>query len=190
MLWYETDAIVSLCSVTKLVWLPSLSCAIARKLIGKGLETLSSCLLHTCEIAYYNMVAAVKRYHLPSQRSLSAPWTAQNLRPSLSTRGFAGESSLQWISSKATFDCSSSSQVWVCKRLTLASVVQRLRLGRRNRLVLFCLFVCLFVCLLLLFSATLQNFSYEQVCSLHTMWVQAQEEQLHQAHLVVPCTVV
>ena len=113
----------------------SLPCAMAQKLISKGLETFSSCLLYTCETVYYNMVAAVKReHHLPGQCSLSAHWTAQNRRPFLSTRGWAGESSRQWISSKAaTFDCSSSSQVWVCKRLTLANVVQYLRLSRRNR---------------------------------------------------------
>ena len=79
-------------------------------------------------------MAAVKReHHLPGQCSLSTHWTAQTQRSSLSTRGWAGESSRQWISGKATFDCSSSSQVWVCKRLTLASVVQHLRLSRRNR---------------------------------------------------------
>ena len=40
------------------------------------------------------------------------------------------------------------------------------------------------------FAATLQNFSCKQVCSPHTMRVQAQGEQLHQAHLVIPCTVI
>ena len=140
--------------------------------------TFSSCLLYTCETAYYNMVAVVKReHHLPGQCSLSARWTAQTWRPFLSTRGWAGESSRQWISSKATFDCSSSSQVWVCKRLTLAIVVQHLRLSRRNRPAQF-------------FAASLQNFSYKQVCSPHTMQVQAQGEQLHQPHLVIPCTVI
>ena len=140
--------------------------------------TFSSCLLYTCETAYYNMAAAVKReHHLPGQCSLSAHWTAHTRGPALSTRGWAGESSRQWISSKATFDCSSSSQVWVCKRLTLASVVQHLRLSRRNRPAQF-------------FAATMQNFSYKQVCSPHTLRVQAQGEQLHQAHLVIPWTVI
>ena len=41
-----------------------------------------------------------------------------------------------------------------------------------------------------LFAVTLLNFSYKQVCSPHTMRVQAQGEQLHQAHLVIPCTVI
>ena len=41
-----------------------------------------------------------------------------------------------------------------------------------------------------IFSATLQNFLFKQVCSRHTMRVQAQGEQLHQAHLVIPCTVI
>ena len=40
------------------------------------------------------------------------------------------------------------------------------------------------------FAATLQNFPYKKVCSPHTMRVQAQGEQLHQAHLVIPCTVI
>ena len=40
------------------------------------------------------------------------------------------------------------------------------------------------------FLAALQNVSYKQVCSPHTMRVQAQGEQLHQAHLVIPCTVI
>ena len=40
------------------------------------------------------------------------------------------------------------------------------------------------------FAATLQNFSYKKVCSPHTMRVQAQGEQLHQAHVVIPCTVI
>jgi len=40
------------------------------------------------------------------------------------------------------------------------------------------------------FAATLQNFSYKQVCSPHTMRVQAQGELLHQAHRVIPCTVI
>ena len=120
-------------SYETVVWLPSLSCAMALKLTSKGLETFSSCLLYTCETAYYKMMAAVKReHHLPGQCSISAHWTAQNRRPFLSTRGWAGESSRQWISSKAAFDCSISSQVWVCKRLTLASVVQHHRLSWRN----------------------------------------------------------
>ena len=175
MLWYETDAEVSTCSVTKLwFWLSSLSCAMARKLTSKGLETFSSCPVYTCETAYHNMVAAVKReHHLPDQCRLSAHWTAQNRRPSsLSTRGWAGESSRQWISNNATFDCSSSSPVWVCRRLTLASV--------------YSIFGCAEgIALHSFFAATLQNFSYEQV-----MRVQAQGEQLHQMHLVVPCRVV
>jgi len=154
-------------SYETVVWLPTLFCAMAVKLTSIGLETV-----------YYNMVAAVKReHHLPGQCSLSAHWTAQNRRPSLSTKGWAGESSRQWISSKATFDCSSSSQVWVCKRLTLASVVQHHRLSWRNRHAQY-------------FAATLQNFSYNQVCSPHTMRVQAQGEQLHQVHFVIPCTVM
>ena len=41
-----------------------------------------------------------------------------------------------------------------------------------------------------LFAATLRNCSYKQVCSPHTMRVQTQGEQLHQAHLAIPCTVV
>ena len=41
-----------------------------------------------------------------------------------------------------------------------------------------------------IFSATLQNFLFKQVCSRHTMRVQAQGEQLHQAHLVFPSTVI
>ena len=142
MLWYETNVVISICSVAKL-WFDclSLSCAMAQKLTSKGLETLSSCLLYTCVTAYYNMVAAVKRqHHLPGQRSLSAHWTAQNRRPFLSTRGWAGESSRQWISSKATFGCSFSSQASVWKRLTLASVVQHFRLSRMNRPALFSLF--------------------------------------------------
>ena len=78
------------------------------------IRTFSSCLLYTCETAYYSMVAAVKReHHLPGQCSLSAHWTAQTRRP-----------------------------------------------------------------------------SYKQVCSPHTMRVQAQGEQLHQAHVVIPCTVI
>ena len=40
------------------------------------------------------------------------------------------------------------------------------------------------------FSATLQTFSCKQVCSPYTMRVQAQGEQLHQAHLVIHCTVI
>ena len=39
-------------------------------------------------------------------------------------------------------------------------------------------------------AATLQNFSNEQMCSPHTVRMQAQGEQLHQAHLVILCTVV
>ena len=119
MLRYETVPVLlsSLCRATA-----------ARKLINKaGLETFSSCLWYTCETVYRNMVAAVKREH-------HAHWTAQNRRLSLSTRGWAVESSSrQCISSNATFDCSSSSHVWVCRRLTLASVVQHLPLRRRNR---------------------------------------------------------
>ena len=183
MLWYKTDAVVSLCAVTKLCFdcLRFVLCYGAeadQQMIG----TFSSCLLYTCETAYHNMVAAVKReHHLPGQCSLSAHWTAQTRRPFLSTRGWAGESSRQWIASKATFDCSSSSQVWVSKRLTLANVVQHLRLSRRNRPAFFFFFF---------FLAALQNVSYKQVCSPHTMRVQTQGEQLHQAHLVIPCTVI
>ena len=142
MLWYETDVHGSfnIFSYETVVWLPSLSwVSVVQKLTSEGLETFSSCLMYTCETAYYNMVAAVKReHHLLGQCSLSALWTAQTQRPFLSTRGWAGgESSRQWISSKATrCDCLSrviSSQVWVCKCLTLASVVQLHRLSWRNR---------------------------------------------------------
>ena len=162
-------------SYETVVWLPSLSCAMALKLTSKGLETFSSCLLSTCETAYYTMVAAVKReHHLPGQCSLSAHWTAQNRH---FDQRLGRRISRQWIRSKATFDCSSSSQVWVCKRLILASVVQHHRLSWRNRPAQY-------------FAATLQNFSYNQVCRPHTMRVQAQGEQLHQAHLVIPCTVM
>ena len=45
LLWYETDAVVFISSVTKLVWWPSLSSAMARKLTSKGLETFASCIL-------------------------------------------------------------------------------------------------------------------------------------------------
>ena len=41
-------------SYETVVWLSSLSCAMALKLTSKGLETFSSCLLYTCESAYYN----------------------------------------------------------------------------------------------------------------------------------------
>ena len=41
-----------------------------------------------------------------------------------------------------------------------------------------------------IFSATLQNFLFKQVCSRHTMRVQAQGEQLHQAHLVIHCSYI
>ena len=179
MLWYETDAVVSLCAVTKLCFDCLRFCLLLWRWGWPVNDwNVSSCLLYTCETAYYNMVAAVKReHHLPGQYSLPAHWTAQTRRPSFSTRGWAGESSRQWISGKATFDCSSSSQVWVCKHLTLAKVVHHLRLSRRNRPAHF-------------FAATLQNFSCKQVCSPHTMRVQAQGEQLHQAHLVIPCTVI
>ena len=135
LLWYETDAVVSLCAVTKLCF----DCLRFGLLLWRwgwpvNDWNVSSCLLYTCETAYYNMVAAVKReHHLPGQYSLPAHWTAQTRRPSFSTRGWAGESFRQWISGKATFDCSSSSQVWVCKHLTLAKVVHHLRLSRRNR---------------------------------------------------------
>ena len=44
--------------------------------------------------------------------------------------------------------------------------------------------------LFFVFAATLQNLSCKQVCSPHTMRVQAKGEQLHQAHLVIPCTVI
>ena len=121
-----------MCSYETVFWLPSFCLVLWRW--GWPVKWLNVFLLHTCETAYYNMVAAVKReQHLPGQCSLSAHWTAQTRRPSLSTRGWAGESSRQWIWGKATFDCSSSSQVWVCKHLTLAKVVQHLQLSRRNR---------------------------------------------------------
>ena len=42
----------------------------------------------------------------------------------------------------------------------------------------------------IVFAATLQNFSCKQVCSPHTLRVQAQGEQMHQAHLVIPSTVM
>ncbi len=167
-----------MCSYETVFWLPSFCLLLWRWGWPVNDWNVSSCLLYTCETAYYNMVAAVKReHHLPGQYSLPAHWTAQTRRPSFSTRGWAGESSRQWISGKATFDCSSSSQVWICKHLTLAKVVHHLRLSRRNRPAHF-------------FAATLQNFSCKQVCSPHTMRVQAQGEQLHQAHLVIPCTVI
>ena len=41
-------------SYETVVWLPSSSCAMVLKLTSKGLETFSSCLLHTCETAWYN----------------------------------------------------------------------------------------------------------------------------------------
>ena len=63
-------------------------------------------------------------------------------------------------------------------------MVQHLRLSRRNRPAHFFFFFFFF------FAATLQNFSFKQVCSRHTMRVQAQGEQLHQAHLVIHCTVI
>ena len=129
----------------------------------------SSCLLYTCKTAYYNLVAAVKReHHLPGQCS-SLNSTDPETIPfdqRLGRRIFPPVNLEQ-----ATFDCSSSSQIWVYKRLTLASVVQHLRLSRRNRPAFLC-FCFLFFCVL--FSpATLQNFSYQQVCSPHTMRVQA-----------------
>ena len=78
-------------------------------------------------------------------------------------------------------------------------MVQHLRLSRRNRPVFFfCFFFflffffsfLLFFFFSFLFPVTLQNLSYKQVYSAHTMRVQAQGEQLHQAHLVIPCTVI
>ncbi len=123
-----------MCSYETVFWLPSFCLLLWRWGWPVNDWNVSSCLLYTCETAYYNMVAAVKReHHLPGQYSLPAHWTAQTRRPSFSTRGWAGESSRQWISGKATFDCSSSSQVWICKHLTLAKVVHHLRLSRRNR---------------------------------------------------------
>jgi len=126
---------------------------------------LASCILVRL---YYNMTAAVRRqHHLPGQRSLSALWTAQTQRPSLSTRGWAGVSSPVYLH-HATVDCSISSHVWVCKRLALASALQHLSLWRRNRPAQF--------------SATSQN------CLYNTIHIQG--EQLHEAHPVFPCTVV
>ena len=40
------------------------------------------------------------------------------------------------------------------------------------------------------FCSNLANVSYKQVCSPHTMRVQAQDEQLHQAQIVIPCTFI
>ena len=92
-----------------------------------------------------------REHHLPV--SAASPPTGQHRPADRPFRPEAGpaESSRQCISSNATSDCSGSSQVWVCKRLTLASVVQHLPLCRRNRTAQF-------------FAATLQNFSYEHVC--------------------------
>ena len=129
--------------------------------------TFSSCLLYTCETAYYNMVAAVKReHHLPGQCSPFDQRLGRRIFPPVNL-------------GQSNFDCSSSLRVWVCKRLTLASVLQHLRLSRRNRPARF-----------FFFAATLKNFSFKQVCSRHTIRVQTQGEQLHQAHLVIPCTVI
>ena len=132
------------------VRLPSLSWAKSLKLTSKGLETFSSCLLYTCETVHYNMVAVVKREHrLSGQRSLSAHWTAQNQRPSLSTRGWAGESSRQCISRNLQllkFHAhlgQQKSNHGQCG--TASSVVPKDSLCT-------------------VFAAALQNFSYEQVC--------------------------
>ena len=138
--------------------------------------TFSSCLLYTCETAYYNMVAAVKR------AGTSSSWSMQPLRPLNSTdpetipfdqrlgrRIFPpvnlGQSN-QFLASLGL----QTSNLGQCD--TASSVVQKES-------------PCT-VC----FAATLQNFSFRQVCSPHTMRVQAQGEQLHQAHLVIPCTVI
>ena len=75
------------------------------------------------------------------KKRTSSSWSMQPLRPLNSTypetipfdQRLGRRIFRQWISGKATFDCSSSSQVWVCKHLTLAKVVQHLRLSRRNR---------------------------------------------------------
>ena len=139
MLWYETDVHGSfnIFSYAKtVVWLPSLSCAMVQKLTSEGLETFSSCLLYTCETAYYNMVAAVKReHHLLGQCSLSA--SEQHRPRDHSFRPEAGPAANLPASESGAKQPATvwviSSQVWVCKCLTLANVVQHHRLSWRNR---------------------------------------------------------
>ena len=138
-------------------------------------------LLYTCETAYYNIAAAVKR--------TSSSWSMQPLHPLNSTdpetipfdqrlgrRIFPpvnlGQSNLRLFK----FLASLGQQTYNLGQCgTASSVVQK----ESPCTVFFLLFFFFF------FSATLHNFSYKQVCSPHTMRVQAQGEQLHQAHLVI-----
>ena len=91
-------------------------------------KTFSSCLLSTRETVDHNVVAAVTReHHLPDQRSLSAHHPFDH-RPD------GGESSRQCIPNHCKFRLFKYlACLGFCTSLTLASVVQRLRLCRRKR---------------------------------------------------------
>ena len=80
-------------SCETVVWLPSLSCAMAQKLTSKGLDTLSSCLLYTCVTAYYTMVAAVKE-NIICLVNAACPPTEQHRTGDRSFRPEAGPANL------------------------------------------------------------------------------------------------
>ena len=73
-MWYETDAVVLICSVTKL-WFDCLRCPVlwCWSWPVKDWKRFSSCLLYTCETAYYN--TRRKRSSVPDYGSTVAETT-------------------------------------------------------------------------------------------------------------------
>ena len=178
LLWYETDAVVSFCAVTKLYfWLPSFCLVLWRW--GWPVNDWNVFLLPLV----YLWDCVLQHGGSGKKRTLSS-WSMQPLHPLNSTdpetipfdqrlgrRIFPpvnlGQSNLRLF--KFLASPLQTSNFGQCG--TASSVVQKES-------------PCSF------FAATLHNFSYKQVCSPHTMRVQAQGEQLHQAYLVIPCTVI
>ena len=102
-------------------------------------------------------MAAVKRENIVCLVNAASPPTKQYRtadRPLRPEAGPAANLPANVFPAMQPATVQSSSQVWVCRRLTLASVVQHLPLCRRNRTAQF-------------FAATLQTFSYEHVCNYH-----------------------